>query len=394
MNRLEKHIKISRLLWKQLNDELSGQEKKELDLLFEENPKFKRWFSSFKNEKHIDTRLEEYYAIDIQDKWNEFYPRIKKENRIRIYSRFFLRVAAVIVLSLAVYFIVSEIRNDFDWQLAKSEILPGSSKAILTLSDGSKIKLQEKTIDTVYDVGNQIKSTGELLIYSKKEEIANLSKPEINKVEVPRGGEFHVELNDGTKVWLNSETSIKYQVPFGANNRLVELISGEAYFEVAHNKEYPFVVKHAKGSVTALGTAFNVRGYNEESYVATTLSEGKVAVESEEHEKVLLTPGMQAFFNKDDLSVEVKEVDLNRFVMWKNGEFMFVDDRLEDIINDLARWYDFEVFYETESIKDIRFTFYLNKNIGINKILQLLEKTERLRFDISEKYVLIKKYPR
>ncbi len=393
MNRLEKHIKISRLLWKQLNDELSGQEEKELDLLFEENPKFKKWFSLFKKEKHIDTRLEEYYAIDIQEKWNEFYPRIKKENRIRTYSRFFLRAAAVIVLLLAVYFIVSEIRNDFDWQLAKSEILPGSSKAILTLSDGSKIKLQEKTIDTVYDVGNQIKSTGELLIYSKKEEIANLSKPEINKVEVPRGGEFHVELNDGTKVWLNSETSIKYQVPFGTKNRLIEL-NGEAYFEVAHNKELPFIVKHQEVSVTALGTAFNVRTYTNEPYITTTLVEGKVLFENNNDNKLILSPGKQATFDKETHVFNVDDVDVKRFLVWRNGEFMFVDDRLEDIINDLARWYDFEVFYETEAIKDIRFTFYLNKNIGINKILQLLEKTERLRFDISEKYVLIKKYPR
>jgi len=391
MNTLEKHIKISRLLWKQLNDELSKEERKELDSLFNENPKFKKWYFSFNKEKHIDKRLEEYYAIDIEDKWNKFYPRIRKENRIKIYTRVFLRAAAVVLPLFLVYLFSTKFTNDTGQQMAEVEIVPGTPKAVLTLSDGSKINLQESTADTVYDVGNEIKSTGEFLTYSQTENTKISSDVELNMIEVPRGGEFHVELNDGTKVWLNSETTIKYQVPFGSRNREIEL-SGEAYFEVAHDKEHPFIIKHANGSVTALGTSFNVRVYKDETYVATTLAEGKVVVKNNEHENIILIPGRQAYFNKTDQSVTIKQVDVVRFLMWKNGAFMFIDDRLENIISDLSRWYDFDVDYESDDIKDIHFTFYLNKDIGFTKILELLSKTERVQFDISEKHVLVRKY--
>ncbi len=389
MGNTEKHMHISHLLWKHLNDELSNTEKIELELLFKENPEFKEWFNNFQKQKHIDKRLDDYASIDIENKWSEFYPRIKKTNNIQKISRYLLRVAAVLLPIAITLWVVFEIDKDFSSDYAQSEILPGSSKAVLTLSDGSKVKLQEETNDTLYDAGAKINSTGSILQYAQKNISETIKKFKTNTLDVPRGGEYQIVLGDGTKVWLNSDSKLKYLVPFGVKNRLLEL-SGEAYFEVAHNAELPFRVKTNDGIVTAIGTAFNVRAYENETYTATTLAEGKVSVDMLENELAYLSPGEQAVFDTNEQFLSINEVNVNRYLMWKNGEFMFVDNTLEDIINDLARWYDFEVFYENESIKDLHFTFYLGRDKGIDKILDLLQKTRRIEFEISDKHVLVK----
>ncbi len=392
MKNIEKHIRISHLLWKNLKNELSDNERLELNLLFEENPKFKKWFANFQKQSTIEKQVEEFYSIDINEKWNQLYPKIKNRNRFRISMQLLWRGAAIFIALLGIYILVDQIYFDTEMNNTTSEILPGSTKAMLTLSDGSKINLQKDSLQTIYDVGNIINSNGRELQYNPLAgRTENKEQLELNKIDVPRGGEFRLVLNDGTKVILNSETSLKYQVPFGTKNRMIELIKGEAFFEVAHNKELPFRVLTKEGLITAIGTSFNVRSYEHENNTYTTLAEGKVSIKTPDESIFYLTSGKQAVINKNSHELNILDVDLDRYLMWKDGEFIFENDRLEVILSDLARWYNFEVFYDSESLKDLKFSFYLERDKGIYKILELLKKTKSIEFDVSGNYILVKR---
>lgn len=266
------------------------------------------------------------------------------------------------------------------------DIKAGGDKAILKLADGTQVELNGKgTVIPQQGVATVINQNGKLSYVSQ---LAKANESVINTVSTPRGGQYQLTLADGSKVWLNAASSLKFPAAFSGNERVVEL-TGEAYFEVAHNKEMPFKVRIPSGEeVTVLGTHFNVMAYTEEELVKTTLLEGSVRVTSKKGNSIL-APNQQALMTKQgDLSV-VRDYNVDEAVAWKNGSFVFNDTELEVIMRQVARWYDVEVVYEND-LRDLQFGGVVSRKENVSAVLNLLELTSAVDFEIQEKKIIVK----
>ena len=211
-----------------------------------------------------------------------------------------------------------------------------------------------------------------------------------NQLITAKGSKGRFTLPDGSVVWLNSETKLTYPNQFTGDRRFVSL-EGEAYFQVTASKERPFVVKTKDMDVLVTGTEFNVKAYPDESNVQTTLLRGKVAVFAgiDKKEKIEIKPNQQAEWSRENVKLQVREVDPDLFVAWKNGHFIFRQDRLENIMKTLARWYDMEVVYLDESIKNMAFAGKLDRSEDITPILNVLRATDKLTVEVNGKRIVL-----
>lgn len=207
-------------------------------------------------------------------------------------------------------------------------------------------------------------------------------------MKIPRGGEYVLVLSDGTTVYLNAESELTYPVKFSGKDRRV-CLKGEAYFEVERDTCKPFIVEANSLEIQVLGTEFGVRAYGDEECVRTTLKKGKVSVESEGC-GVILTPNMQASFDKKTSQMDVREVNVDLFLGWKDGRLIFDNCSLEDILKDLGKWYDFDVRYAREDARLIPFSLNIKKHDAFAEVLQLLEDTGCVKFDIRDNVVVVK----
>jgi len=266
----------------------------------------------------------------------------------------------------------------------KNDIKPGGNKAILVLASGQTVTLDDAGAGVLAHEGETgIRKTAEgKLVYEhegKKSQVAVLT----NKLSTPKGGQYQVRLSDGTKVWLNSASTLVYPAVFNGINREVEL-SGEAYFEVAKNKLMPFVVHSNKQSVQVLGTHFNINSYPSEESIKTTLIEGSVQVSSGGN-TCLLKPGQQAE-NTD--GIRVKKADTEQVLSWLNNDFNFKDENIESIMRKLERWYDITVVYEGK-ISEIDYGAEISRSKTLVQVLKILEKTGSVHFKIEGRRVTV-----
>ena len=207
-----------------------------------------------------------------------------------------------------------------------------------------------------------------------------------NKLSVPKGGEYRIELEDGTKVWINSASRLRYPVVFSGDTREVYL-EGEAYFEVRRDSSRPFIVHAGDQRVTVLGTSFGMTCYANEVNDYTTLVSGKVKVELQQGKQAfVLKPGTQVEYNKESGMVRERRVDVAEFVAWKEGKYVFKQKR---ILSTLSRWYDFEVFYQNSEMKEVLFSGELRRFDDFNYLLQLIERTSDVKFIIDKKVVQV-----
>ncbi len=213
---------------------------------------------------------------------------------------------------------------------------------------------------------------------------------EYNTIIIPRGGEYQLTLSDGSRVWLNSDTRLRYPVNFSEEKRQVYL-DGEAYFEVSHS-EKPFEVYGGGQKVQVLGTSFNVMAYREESLVQTTLVTGSVRVVGVDlfDKEVLLTPGQQAEINKNDGDITIRDVNVENYIGWKDKLFIFNDETMENMMRKLARWYDVDIIIESAELKKSEFYGVIRKYEHISKILDMLKKTQNISYSIEGKKIVIK----
>ena len=247
------------------------------------------------------------------------------------------------------------------------------------MADGKLIDLVEQT-GVIKGENVLIHNTRKQISY---EDVVHLEEERVvyNEVRVPRGGEYQVKLSDGTLVYLNSLTRLRFPVLFSGQTRVVEL-EGEAYFEVAKDVEKPFIVKTGTYDVQVLGTHFNISTYEEESTVETTLVEGAVAISGEGIEgKIVLKPDEQFVFDRESGKCGVKSVDVSYFVAWKDGKFRFRDVRLEDIMRAVERWYNVQVVYEDESVKNLRFGFNMSRHETIEPLLNIFELNGKVKIN-------------
>lgn len=256
------------------------------------------------------------------------------------------------------------------------DVQPGGNKAVLTLSGGQRIILNDAKQGQIAQQANAnvVKIDSGLLAY--KPQMTALSKnetPEFNTLATPRGGQYRLRLPDGTEVWLNAASSIRFPVNFSGNEREVE-VRGEAYFEVARDPKRPFKVVMGQFKVDVLGTRFNINGYGDGIPIKTTLLEGSIQVSNGQARR-LLKPRQQAQLQHDGTLQVIDGVNVDRVTAWKNGYFSFEKADLKTVMNNLSRWYNVEVQYEGK-IPPLEFGGQIQRNLTLSQVLVILERSQ------------------
>ncbi len=267
----------------------------------------------------------------------------------------------------------------------KNDAVPGGNKALLTLANGSTIVLTGAQNGKLANQGGVVinKTADGLISYAGSKQNDAVNSLVYNTASTPRGGQYQFILSDGTKVWLNSSSSIKYPVEFIGNERRVEL-TGEAYFEVAHNAAKPFRVISNGQTVEVLGTHFNINAYNDESVIKTTLLEGSVKVSSQNASDII-KPGEQSQFSNGNFNV--KSVDVDEAVAWKNGFFYFEDNSIQEVMRQLSRWYDVDIKYDGQ-LPARRFSGEISRDVNASQILDILS-FKKIHYKIDGKTIVV-----
>lgn len=377
--------KVDKLLLKLVENRLSEKESEEL-IAWLKSKEHQDYFREFVEINHL-LNSEQYFgnAEGLLDKM--------EPSRKRFSPSALLKYAAMLlVLISSTLFFKNDLFPTEDPKVPapvihNNRIQPGVNAAVLTLGDGREVALGKGA-----DYSTEILNAKEdRIVYAPKQDKG--SQMEYNYLSVPRGGQFSLLLSDSTKVWLNSESKLKYPVEFVAGQRReVYLLYGEAYFEVTSstkNNGDDFKVYHKDQEIQVLGTQFNIKAYGDEPEVLTTLVEGKVAVRNGER-SLEIAPGEQSRLNLDTGAIEVSKVDVFAEISWKSGVFSFKKKRLEEIMRTLARWYDMEVIFENKSLKDKRFKGVLRKNQSIEDILSVIMSSSLRSYEINDKTVTLK----
>jgi transmembrane sensor len=269
----------------------------------------------------------------------------------------------------------------------RNDVAPGNNKAILTLDDGSKINLDDAKTGILASESNiDIKKTGTgQLEYAAGTQSVKTVK--YNILSTPMGGEYQLVLPDGSKVWLNSGSTLRFPTAFIGSERIVEL-KGEAYFDIAKNPKMPFLVRTNNAmDIKVLGTQFNIMAYDDEKNINTTLIEGSVEV-LKGSGKTMLKPGQEAILNRGSGNIKVASADLEQAIAWKNGYFIFYNENIESIMRKVSRWYNVDVVYQGNlSNKDFVGTISRNKNIS--ELLKMLELTGAVHFSIDGRRITV-----
>ena len=338
--------------------------------------KAKRYFDSY-------YAGEEDRVVDVEDAWSEFVVYADKAPRKNIWRRV-IKYAAVLLLPLCLgigYWFWGNDSQNVVVVTRGMQIEPGKTKAILVFNSGRRVELTDSS--TFERAMGRFKS-GE----GKVEE--SFKPVEYNKIIVPRGGEYNLVLADGTSVVINADSKLSIPDRFEGKERRVRL-EGEALFHVVKDVEHPFVVEMEGGDITVLGTVFNVSAYSEEVCIQTTLVEGSVAFRGKGmKEACVIVPGEQVTYDVQTNSVDVEKVDTGIYTAWAEGKWIIEGKRLEDIMKQLARWYDVSVFYQNPEVKDLVFTGDLEKYSSCNVILDIISMTTNVEFELKDKMIIVK----
>lgn len=372
------------LIKKSLIKDLSDKEQKELDQLLDDQS-LQDVYKELSDRGYLKKQFMEYEKYSSQKAYREFKERRGHSGRIRI-VRWVAVVAAVWVLALGVtlWMTFGKKENVAPLPVASKIIPAGEKKATLTLADGTEVHVEEITAQILQEKGMNIEYRNGEIVYHKSEE--KTTEVVYNKLEVPRGGECMIKLDDGTKVWVNAETKLKYPVAFVGDRREV-VLEGEAFFDVAKN-EKPFIVKTSFGDVRVLGTAFGISAYASESESYTTLVRGKVSVEREGGEPVVILPGEQVVTSKDGKMIK-QQVDVEEFVGWKDGIYVFKEKSLGEIMKTLERWYNISVDFQEKSLVDLPFTGNLKRYDDINVFFDALTRTGDMKYRVEGNQVIL-----
>ena len=344
--------------------------------------------------KEFATVYQKRMNIDFNRDKKEEFARLENTIQERKSRRMTLRwsVAASVILFIGLFVgrMVNEWRNlDEMRMLAETERIVPGVKAELILSTGERVVLNQQcvSIEGVNETGIQNDSVTGLNYTTAKVQGEGMI---YNTMRIPVGGFYQLALSDGSKVWLNSMTEFRFPVAFTGEERKVYL-TGEAYFEVAHNSKHPFIVVTEEGmEVKVYGTEFNMNTY-QHGVVQTVLVSGKVGIRvNATGKEVMLAPRQMAEYSEKTGMVRVEDTDPYRYIAWKDGEFVFERETIEEIMERLGRWYDVKVFYENESLKQKRFTGVISRYEDIEQVLRLIEGPATLRFEVKGNVVTVK----
>ena len=388
MENLEKGIEVSRLIVKYLQGCISPEEKVMLDKWLEESSENREIYHRVQGRVNREERQRIIRKLNKRAAW-ERVDRNTKKYRHPILRRC-MKYAATIVLPLfmvGVGFYLIRDKEEIHPVAEMVKISPGVTKAELVLADGHKVVLGTETIDSlVSEEGVNIVKDGNGVSYLGNKEEGDLA---YNIMRVPRGGEFKVRLQDGTLVYMNSETELKYPVRFVGKERRVYL-SGEAYFEVQRDTTKPFIVVMNGNEVRVLGTEFNVRSYEDEKCQFTTLVAGKVLLTTHDHRCIELLPNEQGIVDPQG-DIRKEQVDVALYTAWKDGNFVFRKQSLEHIMEIVERWYDLKVIFEDEWCKQVSFSGNVERYDDFSKLAEMLEATGSVKFRIKNNEIYVTK---
>ena len=377
---------------KSMAGELSDEELQLLDEWRMTSARNHQLYDRIVSRERREAKRRHFTAFDKVSGWQGNSKKLKETEKKVNRWRVFLRYAAILLipLSATVYGVLRS--GEETVSLADlNAITPGGTRAELVLPSGEVVDLVAKSGVISRGENTVINNEGKTLSYKSIGNQAPMDSLRYNEVIVPKGGEYQLVLSDGTLVYLNSMTKIRFPERFSEKCREVE-VCGEAFFEVAENKRVPFVVKTDAYEITVLGTKFNVTAYADEQVATTTLVEGAVSISGKcIGEAKALRPNEQFVLDRVSGSVEIKNVDVNYYTAWKDGMFRFRDVRLEEIMHVVERWYDMTVVYEDESVRDLHFGFNMSRLETIEPLLNIFELNGKIKITKEGKVLKIKR---
>lgn len=387
---------IKEIILDYLSGNLDTNQQTKLDAWIENNPGQKDWIEQIFASQSLMEDAIMLEELNDPTYWKQMEAKMALTKRKKLVWKF-SKIAAVFIFLLTVglgtYYTLRPSKEAVvDMQVALSKIKPGGYKAFLRLADGKMIILNNIKNGSVVQQGSStiIKSSDQL-IYNASLQAGNTQPPSIfNTLITPLGGEYKVTLPDGTKVWLNACSQLKYPVTFSGSTREVWL-DGEAYFEVAKNAKMPFYVKvKNKADIRVLGTHFNIMAYSNEPVMQTTLVEGRVEVLSKSiNTKNKLSPGQQAILSRNNM-LKVVDVDAKAYTLWKDGFFLFNNEDLGTIMRKLSRWYDVRITFDTKEVKNYVFFCKIKRYETIDKVLNLISKTDKIDYTFKDNIIKIR----
>lgn len=373
MNFNKKRFRIAELMALFFVDSQTDKEEKELEIWIQERENNRELKERLLKKETYEKNLAIHKKFSVDEAWAKIEPQLDKKTIRLTPWRSALKYAAIILIfsSLGYYFWTPNAVEKLSG--VNQEIVAGTTGAKLTLGDGRVIGiLKDKPVSLIETNGATIIANADAIDYSKQKPQGGYEV--INTIETPKGMEYTLILSDGTKVSMNAGSQLEFPVQFKGDNRVVRL-SGEAYFEVTKDKEHPFIVKSKDVEIEVLGTSFNFRSYKNETKVSTTLIEGSVKVTAGGKFR-LIRPGEQALFSRTDGNLAVNIVDAEFYTSWKSGKFLFRNERLEDVLKSLSKWYTFDYHFEDEQAKSVLIGASLDRYENMNPIINLLKSTK------------------
>ncbi len=380
--------RVYELISGKLDDVLSEEEERELSGWLEADGEHRVIFDEMRRLHEQAKLLRREFNPDVEGTLR----RLKVRGGKRIGLHAWWKYAAMFVLPLGIAFAL--------WQGVKEEKIvlhrqfgevarPGAERAVLKLFDGKTVVLDSTSGNMLIARGENVRvevDSNRLLRYSRENTVVTSREERKNELIVPRGGEYQIVLADGTRVWLNSATKLIFPQNFTGKERRV-MLSGEAFFDVARDESKPFIVETSRMDVKVLGTRFNVNAYTDNEVVSTTLVDGSVEVASGTQKPITLVPGEQAYGEAGEL--EKREVNIRLYTSWIDGRFMFNNVELEEIVKQISRWYDVEIFFTNENVKRTRFTGGMVKFKPLDDLIRMIESTSPVRFSVKGKTIVI-----
>ncbi|WP_281817098.1 FecR family protein [Parabacteroides goldsteinii] len=368
-----------------LADEATDEERRIFTEWLDASDTNRAEYEKLKRLYQVTTHRSKNKTFNTEFAWQQVHKQTiskKKTFRLPVWTRYAAMVA-IIVFTGMIYF------SKQPTSTIREVNMEEFSQPTLLLENGEKIALTEESFsmqkkDVV--IKNDARNK---LVYEPQKETQN-KNVQNNHLVIPKGKTYKLLLSDGTKIWLNSETEITYPTRFVGNKRVVNLI-GEAFFEVAKNKEKPFIVNANGMEVKVLGTSFNISCYTTDKTFNTTLINGSVSVKTNNKEAQTIVPSEQLTYYKESEQTTIHTVNTELFTSWINGEYIFKDTTLEEIVKKLQRWYDFSVNYEDESLKHNRYSLTADRNTNLDHLLEVISYTSNVKLERINNIINIKK---
>lgn len=380
------NYKIISLLLAFLNNDLDEKEYKILMQWVESSDENKSFFQRICKGEGMSERWELYKLLNVNKAYNSFASKTLKR---RIGWQRIVSYAAVIVVLLSMGIVYWLDKREYENAVENiyAGALNADGKAYLTMDDGSIVALKIMDSVQILENGAQVLDSGRVLTYSQNGVKAKQNS--INRLTTSRGGEYQIILEDGTRVFLNACSELTFPESFDLDKREVAF-TGEAYFEVAKDIERPFYVNVGGVRICVLGTAFNVNTYQGND-IETVLVEGKIDIEDKMHKKYPVNPGQMAVFSQEGNYISLEEVDVEPYIAWRYGVYIFKNETLEQLMYKLSMWYDVDVLFEDASLKKHCFTGRIEKNEDLKSILRSLQYILDIHFTKEGNTIVISK---